>query len=120
MLLGLEIFHYQAILGFVFLVAGTLIYNEIVVVPFLGFDQNTAAAIAARQRKGSKSADAQVDAGYVALSPAAAYDSKRNQRQLQKHIDQADQDYNAAPEGDYNLNLSDNTGAHDSQRSVDR
>jgi len=37
-LLGLETFHWQTIPGFIFLVIGTLMYNEIMVVPFLGFD----------------------------------------------------------------------------------
>jgi len=84
-LLGLEIFHYQAIFGFIFLVLGTLIYNEILIVPFLGFDQNTAVAIAARKNRGnSKIGQEEVDAAYMATSPQAAYDSKRNQRQLNK------------------------------------
>lgn len=43
--------HFQALqlLGFVILVTGTLVYNEIVVVPFWGLDQNTKAARAARE-----------------------------------------------------------------------
>ncbi len=78
-LLGLEIFHYQAIFGFIFLVLGTLIYNEILIVPFLGFDQNTAVAIAARKNRGnSKIGQEEADAAYMATSPQAAYDSKRN------------------------------------------
>ncbi len=39
--LGLEEFHWEAIFGFVFLVFGTLVYNEIIVIPFWGLDQNT-------------------------------------------------------------------------------
>ena len=37
-LLGLETFEPWCIPGFVLLVIGTLLYNEIVVLPFLGFD----------------------------------------------------------------------------------
>jgi len=37
-LLGLEDFHWQAIFGFVFLVFGTLTYNEIIVLRFWGLD----------------------------------------------------------------------------------
>ena len=37
-LLGLETFHWEAIFGFIFLVFGTLTYNEIIVLPFLGLD----------------------------------------------------------------------------------
>jgi len=40
-LLGLEPFHYEAIFGFIFLVFGTLLYNEILVLHFWGFDANT-------------------------------------------------------------------------------
>jgi len=34
--------------GFIMLVGGTLLYNEIIVIPWLGFNENTKAAIAAR------------------------------------------------------------------------
>ena len=37
-LLGLETFYWQNIFGFMLLVFGTLLYNEIIVLPFLGFD----------------------------------------------------------------------------------
>lgn len=120
-LLGLEFFHYESIFGFIFLVLGTLIYNEILIVPFFGFDQNTAVAIAARKNRGnSKVGQEEADAAYVALSPAAAYDSKRNQRQLNKQMEKAEQDYMTAPDADYNLNLSDNVEAHTSQKSMDQ
>lgn len=36
--LGLEPFHWQSIFGFVFLVFGTLIYNEILILRFWGLD----------------------------------------------------------------------------------
>ena len=36
--LGLETFHWQSIIGFVMLVFGTLLYNEILVLPVFGFD----------------------------------------------------------------------------------
>ena len=39
--LGLEPFRWQSIFGFVFLVIGTLIYNEILILRFWGLDQNT-------------------------------------------------------------------------------
>ena len=40
-LLGLETFQWRTIFGFVMLVAGTLIYNEIVVIPIWDFDKYT-------------------------------------------------------------------------------
>ena len=39
LVLGLEPFYYESIFGFIFLVLGTLIYNEILILPFLGLDQ---------------------------------------------------------------------------------
>ena len=48
-LLGLETFEPWCIPGFVLLVIGTLLYNEIVVLPCLGFDGNTKLAIAKRE-----------------------------------------------------------------------
>jgi hypothetical protein len=60
------------------LVAGTLIYNEIVVVPFFGFNQYTKVAIA--ERDGTLGKNSGVD--YMATSPGAAYDNNRNVRGL--------------------------------------
>lgn len=51
-LLGLETFHYESIFGFIFLVFGTLLYNEILILPVLGFDKYTKVALAARSKDG--------------------------------------------------------------------
>ena len=72
-----EPFYWQSIIGFVLLVIGTLMYNEILVIPYLGFDQNTKEAIAKRAKENGEEA---TDGQYTSLSPHAAYDSKRNQR----------------------------------------
>ena len=48
-LLKLETFHWESIFGFIFLVFGTLVYNEIIVLPFLGLDQNTKEKLAQRE-----------------------------------------------------------------------
>ena len=45
-----EEFQPWAILGFVFLTFGTLLYNEIIILPYLGFDQNTKIAIEERKK----------------------------------------------------------------------
>jgi hypothetical protein len=82
--------------GFVLLVCGTLIFNEIVTVPFLGFDKNTKA----NREKHSKRAlldnslagvteDEGADGGYMPVSPHAAYDASRNQRKIQSKISAA-------------------------------
>jgi hypothetical protein len=44
----LEHFKILQLFGFIFLVIGTLVYNEIVIIPFLGFDKNTKDAIKRR------------------------------------------------------------------------
>jgi hypothetical protein len=43
-----EKFYWLQLFGFVFLVIGTLVFNEIIIVPYFGFDYNTKKAIAAR------------------------------------------------------------------------
>jgi len=42
------------LIGFVILASGTLIFNEIIVIPVLGFDVYTADAIAKRKRMDGK------------------------------------------------------------------
>ena len=78
---GWEKFHWQEIPGFVVLVFGTLIYNEILVLPFLGFDKYTKEAIEAREGKEKR------DSSYMATSPGAPYSAQRNQRLLQSSED---------------------------------
>jgi hypothetical protein len=36
-----ENFYWLQLFGFIFLVAGTLVFNEIIIVPYFGFDKNT-------------------------------------------------------------------------------
>ena len=81
-ILGLEDFHYEAIFGFIFLVFGTLLYNEIIVLPIWGFDKYTKEALA------SRAGAAKRDANYIGLSPGAGYDANRNKRALQKAEDE--------------------------------
>lgn len=65
----METFEWQAIIGFVLLTFGTLLYNEIIVLPVFGFDQNTKEAKAAREGKGGKNNDAE----YMNLSPGKGH-----------------------------------------------
>ena len=46
-----ESFHWLQLIGFIILVAGTLVYNEIIIVPYFGFDKNTRVAIEARKKQ---------------------------------------------------------------------
>ncbi len=99
-LLGLEDFHWEAIFGFIFLVFGTLTYNELIVLPFWGLDQNT------KEKLEQRNAGAKRDANYMNTSPGAGYDSNRNKRLLQqaddKHYNQVDNDEDT----DFNMNHS--------------
>lgn len=99
-LLGLEPFHWQAIFGFVFLVFGTLLYNEIFVIPFWGFDANTKEKIAARAGAEKR------DANYSGASPAAPYDANRNKRLLQKKADEHYDKVGEEEDTDFNMNAS--------------
>ena len=78
--LNLEKFYWQSIIGFVLLVCGTLLYNEIIVLHFMGFDENTKEAIAARE---GGDGEKKTDANYMGLSPGKGHDSyARNSRNL--------------------------------------
>lgn len=79
----LEHFKVLQLFGFIFLVFGTLIYNEILILPFWGFDKNTKREQKKREEenKGLLDDTAQDEViGYAAVSPHAGYDAKRNER----------------------------------------
>jgi hypothetical protein len=69
------------------LVFGTLVYNEIVILPFWGFDKNTKSERDKRAKHDSALLDRKGGdddgANYMAVSPHAAYDAARNQRKVQ-------------------------------------
>ena len=46
----LEEFLVLQLFGFILLVMGTLVFNEIVILPFLGFDKNTRDAVEKRKK----------------------------------------------------------------------
>lgn len=83
--LGLEDFLPWEIPGFILLVIGTLLYNEIVVFPYFGFDQYTKVALAKRKEAEGRTSARQE---YMATSPAAVYDATRKERALQQRMDQ--------------------------------
>ena len=86
-----EYFHTLQLFGFIVLVFGTLVYNEILIIPFWGFNTNTKQAIKKRQVTvdGEKieSMD-EKDANYISLSPHAGYDATRNQRIIQHKMEE--------------------------------
>lgn len=82
---GHESFQGLQLVGFVILIAGTLLYNEIIVLPFGGFNMYTKAARAARGGDGLLNGNASTaKSDYMSLSPGAAYDSNRNSRAIER------------------------------------
>ena len=106
-LLGLEKFLPWEIPGFILLCAGTLLYNEIVVLPYWGFDKYTKEALAKEAGKDGRNAS-RLEQDYMATSPHAAYDSKRNVRQLQKKVDGQSQE--ALLGDDFNMDVVNASG----------
>ena len=89
MLQGQESWLWSEFFAFVLLVAATLTYNEILILPCEAFNKNTRKKIAEREgdaispndEDGLLNSKQQV-VNYVATSPHAAYDSNRNIRSL--------------------------------------
>ena len=63
------------------MVIGTLVYNEIVIIRYFGFDLNTREAIEKRKKLNGDLEDGETPA-YTGLSPQAAYDAQRNKRSI--------------------------------------
>jgi hypothetical protein len=84
--LGWETFLWPELIGFMLLVAGTLIYNEIVVVPVEFMMVNTREAIKSREAKAGRLGAGIVGddkkLNYIATSPGAAYDQNRGLRAI--------------------------------------
>lgn len=91
--LGMEPFVALQIPGYILLTFGTLLYNEIIVLPFCGFNENTKDAIAKRQGLDERMSQRIANQGYTAPgSPGKAYDSQRRDRSLTaKMVDQYDE-----------------------------
>lgn len=88
-----ESFSWLQLTGFILLVCGTLVYNEIVVIPYLGFDKNTKAAREKRSKRAEGLLTGTIGDGatnqYMAVSPHAAYDAARNMRKVAHKIEDA-------------------------------
>jgi len=86
-----EHFKVLQLFGFILLVFGTLVFNEILILPFLGFDHYTKEALEKKKNKNSETKGLLDDPGfdktaanYTGTSPHAGYDTTRNQRALIK------------------------------------
>lgn len=74
------------------MVFGTLVYNEIIVLPFLGFNQYTRQALAEREKQNESKGlldnsthrgdDSNQYVDYMATSPHANYDAQKNLRHI--------------------------------------
>jgi drug/metabolite transporter (DMT)-like permease len=85
MAIGWEKFLAWELVGFFMLVGGTLVYNEIYIMPCQLFNQNTKVNIAKREGKLDSMVD--TDKNYMASSPHAAYDQNRMKRNLDAKVD---------------------------------
>lgn len=69
-------------------------YNEIVVIKKWGFDENTKAAIAKREKQANlldgrhRSTETGEEPAYMAQSPHAAYDAARQKRKVQMKVEE--------------------------------
>ncbi|TNV73496.1 hypothetical protein FGO68_gene681 [Halteria grandinella] len=83
-----EEFHVLQLIGFIFLSIGTLVFNEIVVIPVLGFDQYTKAALAKRsQHMQGDDRSGLLDhppSHYSGVSPLTASSQMRNNKNIEK------------------------------------
>lgn len=82
MIIGWEIFHALELVGFFMLVFGTIIYNEIYVLPVPLFAKNTKRAIAEREGR-LDNFDKGNESNYMNSSPKA-YDYNRNVRNIEE------------------------------------
>ena len=89
-----ETFNIGELFAFFLLVFGTVVYNEIIIVPIDFMRKNTAQARLAREGateggvRGSMSGGRQPQEGgmYVATSPTAGYDQGRNVRNIERKL----------------------------------
>lgn len=112
-LLGLETFIAWEIPGFVLLAFGTLLYNEIIVLKFWGFDQYTKKALKEKEGKDMRAGGRQQDQEYIATSPGAVYDAKRNVRQLERKLAHQQAQNDDLAGDDFQLNAVQNRQTRD-------
>jgi hypothetical protein len=86
--IGWEKFYWQELIGFLLLVGGTLVYNEIYVMPCEILNKNTKGNIAKREGKLDTFISNGKNPDYMSASPQAAYDANRNKRQLEHKLNE--------------------------------
>ena len=68
LIIGWEKFYWQELIGFILLVMGTLVYNEIVILPIEALSKNTRERILEREGKTTVAQEGQ-NPQYMASSP---------------------------------------------------
>lgn len=86
LLIGWEHFYWQELIGFILLVGGTLVYNEIIVLPCELFSKNTKVMLMKRQGSIEQFRGEGKNPDYMATSPHAGYDANRNSRNLETKL----------------------------------
>jgi len=108
LILGWEQFLGWELIGFVLLVLGTLIYNEIYVVPIDFMSHNTRVIMKNRDAAEERNAGGDLlddeKMNYIATSPHAKYDSNRNKRQIKAAKAQGQGRKGSGQEGEIFLN----------------
>jgi len=82
LMIGWENFYWQQLIGFLLLVMGTLVYNEIVILPWEPFSKNTKVNILKREGKKSITKEGE-NPEYMGVSPHAGYDANRYKRNIE-------------------------------------
>ena len=83
LLIGWEKFYWQELIGFLLLVMGTLVYNEIFILPCEILNKNTKLNIIKREGRLDNFNQDGMNPDYLSSSPSAAYDATRNKRMLE-------------------------------------
>ena len=81
-----EVFHAAELVGFFMLVGGTLVYNEIIIIPIDMFSRNTKLVIAKREGKLDAFMGDDSKRDFISTSPAAPYDKQRFNRNLDNKL----------------------------------
>lgn len=86
MMLGWEKFQVLELVGFGMLVLGTIVYNEIWIVPCHLLSKNTKANLEKNKVAFGDAYLANSQKNYIATSPQAGYDANRNRRNIEREL----------------------------------
>lgn len=84
--IGWEKFYWQELIGFILLVMGTLVYNEIYVLPCEIMNQNTKKNLIKKEGRLDNFHQEGKNPDYMSSSPQAGYDANRNKRMLEQKL----------------------------------